>query len=171
MYAHINHDIPKVDWFRMILLVLRTRFNGKNGPNRPKPDGRVHISRGIPRHFPGNSRKMWMEVQYTPENPPGDIPSGQPNSPGNSLGILAGPSAFPGKLPGEFPAKWITGGISLVIHREMTSGVTPVKFPAKFGWGREDPQRISRLSPRLDSQIPREMSEIPRRIWMPSKIS
>ena len=57
---------------------------GQNGPIRPKPAGRAHISRGISRHFHGNF--------------PGNV-AGRPGFPGKFLGRAA---KFPGKSPGKF---------------------------------------------------------------------
>ena len=58
----------------------------------PKPAGRAHISRGIPRHFP--------------ENSPGNV-SGQNGYPGEFLGGFPGlESKFPGESTAEFRGKW-----------------------------------------------------------------
>ena len=51
----------------------------QNGPNRPKPDGRAHISRCVSRHFPGNSpasisREIAREMDFAGNGHPVEFP-------------------------------------------------------------------------------------------------
>ena len=94
----------------------------QNGPNRPNPAGRVHISREIPRHFPGNAAshpgfpgKFHGGFPGRPSKLPGGFRGGFPGChfPGNSTGHFPGNAQnFPGNVrnfagnpfPGEFRA-------------------------------------------------------------------
>ena len=124
--------------FAQLNRFLFSLISCQNGSNRPYPAGRVHISRGIPRHFPGNSPGNAAVHPGFPMEFPGEFHGWPSKFPGEFLGGFPG-CHFPGNFPGNpFPGKSISLeilGIPWEISGEMDfhgNGFRGI-FPGKCG--------------------------------------
>ena len=74
----------------------------QNGPNRPNPAGRVNISRGISRHFPGNTA---AQLGF-----PGEFPGGFRAPSQISREMRPGRPRDFGDFPAVHPNSWLVVG-------------------------------------------------------------